>query len=285
VQSGTGSLVAELNGTTVATQYDQLKVNGTVSLGGPLTAQLTYAAKNNDTFIIIDNNGTGDAVTGTFNGLIEGATFNVNSATVQISYKGGDGNDVTLKVISPPTAAAPKVSGIQVNDGSAQRSRFTSLRVTFDQIVALPSTPATAFELKRQSDNAVVTLSPTIDNSGSGTVVTFTFTGGPLDYGSLADGRYTLTAKTALIGSAGGALDGDGNGTGGDDYLLIGDPATNKLFRLFGDGDGSGQIDLLDFAAFRGAYGSLSSAFSFDGTGPVDLVDFAQFRSRYGMSV
>jgi hypothetical protein len=47
------------------------------------------------TFTIINNDGT-DAVTGTFAGLAQGATFVVGGETFQINYKGGDGNDVTL---------------------------------------------------------------------------------------------------------------------------------------------------------------------------------------------
>jgi Metallo-peptidase family M12B Reprolysin-like len=286
-QSGTGSLNVELTGTTVATQYDQLVVNGTVSLGGPLVATLTYPAKVNDTFIIINNDGTADAVTGTFNGLIEGKTFSVNGATVQISYKGGDGNDVQLKVIAVPSAP-PRVSAFQINDGSAQRSRITSLRVTFDQNVALPAMPATAFELKRQGDGAVVALSPSVDDTGPGTVVTFTFTGGPLDFGSLADGRYTLTAKSALIASAGGALDGDNNGAAGGDYILAsaapGDPPTN-IFRLFGDINGDGAVAANDFVAFRQSFNGLNSIFDSDGDGFVSASDFVQFRNRFNTSI
>ena len=47
--------------------------------------------------IIIQNDGS-DTVTGTFNGLAQGATVTVGSFTGRINYFGGDGNDVTIEV-------------------------------------------------------------------------------------------------------------------------------------------------------------------------------------------
>jgi hypothetical protein len=52
------------------------------------------------TFTNIDNDGA-DAVIGTFNGLPEGATVHSLNGLTQISYVGGDGNDVTLTTFRP----------------------------------------------------------------------------------------------------------------------------------------------------------------------------------------
>ncbi|VTR93771.1 Uncharacterized protein OS=Skermanella stibiiresistens SB22 GN=N825_07995 PE=4 SV=1: Autotrns_rpt: Autotrns_rpt: Autotrns_rpt: Autotrns_rpt: VCBS [Gemmata massiliana] len=93
----------ELNGTTVGTQYDQANVTGAVSLGGTLSVTLGFTPALGSTFVITANDGT-DAVTGTFTGLAEGATFSVSGQTFQISYVGGTGNDVTLTVLESPTA-------------------------------------------------------------------------------------------------------------------------------------------------------------------------------------
>jgi len=174
---------------------------------------------------------------------------------------------------------AAKVSAVEINGGAAQRSRVTTLKVTFDQSVALPPNPADAFLLKRQGDNAIVTLNAV----PTGNAATLTFAAGPLDFGSLADGRYTLTVLAAEIPN----LDGDGDGTAGDDYVLVGAPGVGpNLFRLFGDADGSGSVDALDFGAFRQAFGSASNlAFDFDGSGSVDALDFGQFRQRFGTAV
>ncbi len=86
----------QLNGTTAGSGYDQLKVNGTVTLNGNLNVDLLPGFVNvNDTFTIIVNDDS-DAVVGTFNGLSEGGLFSVSGDYFQISYEGGDGNDVTL---------------------------------------------------------------------------------------------------------------------------------------------------------------------------------------------
>ena len=90
---------------------------------------------------------------------------------------------------------SPPAIGDQCADQRRRCPAITVDRVsvTFDQHVSLPADPASAFQLKRQFDNAVVTLAAAVDDSGSDTVVTLTFTGGPVQSGSLADGRYTLT--------------------------------------------------------------------------------------------
>ena len=96
-QTSTGDLNIEIGGTTVGTQYDQLIVNGTVTLNGDLNLSLinSFVPTNGNTFTIIDNDGT-DAVSGTFSGLAQGATVVLGNTTFQISYAGGTGNDVVL---------------------------------------------------------------------------------------------------------------------------------------------------------------------------------------------
>jgi len=171
-----------------------------------------------------------------------------------------------------------RVGTVAVNDGSPQRSRVTSLRAMFDLPVTLPANPADAFLLKRQWDNAAVGLAAAV----AGNAVTLTFTGGPLDFGSLADGRYTLTVSAAQVN--GGNFDGDGDGTPGDDFVLVGTP-TNGLFRLFGDADGDGDVDAVDFSAFRAAFGGSGATFDFDGDGDIDAADFGAVRQRFGAGV
>src|SRR5262249_52510918 len=147
--------------------------------------------------------------------------------------------------------APPIVISVQINDGSAQRSRVTSLTVSFDVPVSLPPNPADAFQLQRQSDNAFVSLTAI----QTGNVVTLNFNPGTaIDFGSLADGRYTLTVLAANVSATAGALDGNGDGTGGDDYVLASPTAPNPpsgIFRFFGDLDGDGDVDASNFLTFR----------------------------------
>ena len=62
-------------------------------------------------------------------------------------------------------------------------------------------------------------------------------------------------------------------------------------YRLFGDNDGDGDVDAVDFLAFRNTFGFSSGdpgynpAFSWDGDSDVDAHDFLEFRSRFGTSI
>ncbi|MCX6020459.1 MAG: CSLREA domain-containing protein, partial [Chloroflexi bacterium] len=95
------TLTAEINGTTVGTQYTQYNVTGTVALNGAaLQVTLGYTPAMGNSFIIVNNDGT-DAITGTFSGLSEGATLAVSNRALRISYMGGTGNDVTLTAMQP----------------------------------------------------------------------------------------------------------------------------------------------------------------------------------------
>lgn len=109
--------------------YDQVLVTGTVDVTG---ATLNIIPFNNftptvgDQFVIIANDGS-DAVTGTFNGLAEGATVTVGTATYSISYKGVDastGNDVVLTATAVTATPSP---------------------VTVTGATATPATPNTGF--------------------------------------------------------------------------------------------------------------------------------------------
>jgi hypothetical protein len=60
-------------------------------------------------FVLILNDNT-DAVTGTFNGLPQNATVNVNGQSFQVRYNGGTGNDVVL-VRGAGTAGAQLANG------------------------------------------------------------------------------------------------------------------------------------------------------------------------------
>ncbi len=103
-----GSYDVELGGTSVTNcEYDNMVVTGAVDLGSDTTLNLSlvsgYAPSKDDTYSIILNDDT-DAISGAFKGLDEGEKFTLGSYTYQISYKGGDGNDITVKVTGTPSA-------------------------------------------------------------------------------------------------------------------------------------------------------------------------------------
>src|SRR5207244_1994171 len=100
--------------------------------------------------------------------------------------------------------------------------------------------------------------------------------------GSLADGVYQLTIVASSVqDAAGNLLDGNGDGTGGDNYQTP-MSGTGRIFRLYGDSNGDGTVAASDFIQFRLAFGGTSSIFDFDGNLSTDALDFGQFRLRFG---
>jgi autotransporter-associated beta strand protein len=282
VSFATGSFLSiELNGPAAGTEYDQLKVNGTVTLNnadltGTLGTGFTPIAGTQ--FIIVDNDGV-DPISGTFNGLAEGSVAVIGGLPFTVSYIGGTGNDVVLTRV-----AAPRVLSTLVNQGATQRSRVTSITVTFDTVVAFASTPGAAFTLIRNSDSAIISFTATASVVGGMTVVTLdNFTGTATEFLSLADGRYTLTALANQITAGGVQLDGNGDGTPGDNFTF-GDP--QGLFRFFGDINGDRNVDIADFGVFSSTFGLTSgqmgfiSAFDYNQDGVIDIADFGQFSIR-----
>ncbi|MGA3144659.1 MAG: autotransporter-associated beta strand repeat-containing protein [Verrucomicrobiota bacterium] len=97
--SSLGNFTAELTGPNPGVGgYDQLNVTGTASLASAtltVIPNFTTPVSIGQQFTII-NNDLADAITGTFNGLANGAQFSTGGYTFRINYAGGTGNDVVL---------------------------------------------------------------------------------------------------------------------------------------------------------------------------------------------
>jgi hypothetical protein len=198
---------------------------------------------------------------------------------------------------------------VVVNDGSAQRSEVQSIAVTFSAPVTFSggtANAATAFQLKHLTDGHTVTLAAAVSADSQGrTVVTLSFSGAETDplsgqhggISSLADGQYQLTILGgAVTGANGLALDGNANGTAGSNYVsptdtLGGGAGQLHLYRLFGDTNGDGVVDMTDLGQFRSALNAgVGDAFYLsyldaDNSGFVDQMDLGQFRSRFNANV
>jgi hypothetical protein len=123
--SSASTFAVELNGTTPGSGlhgHDQLNVRGTVALSNAtLKVSMGFTPGVGDTFTIIQNDLT-DAVTGTFKGLTNGATFKSGLVGLRIRYAGASGtaNDVVLivtQVDSPPPLwlLAPTAAGTNLS--------------------------------------------------------------------------------------------------------------------------------------------------------------------------
>jgi hypothetical protein len=194
----------------------------------------------------------------------------------------GSAADIGAYEVQP---APPRVSGVVVDGGAVQRSRVTSLQVTFSTIVSFTSTVANSFTLTRTGGGSV-SFSASTSIMGGVTVVTLNgFVGSATEFGSLADGRYTLTVLASQITANGQQLDGNGDGIGGDNSTF-GD--AQGLFRFFGDVNGDQTVNGLDLGFFRNAFGTQTgdanylSYLDLNGDGVINGFDLGQFRTRFG---
>ena len=209
-------------------------------------------------------------------GLLDGETF----ARVRVSSIGGlastgpaaDGEveDVRISIVTP------QVESVIVNGGRSTRSELTSIDVLFDSSLMATSEN---FQLRdlvtNQFIDAFLVDSLVTDNQS---LATLTFVAGtgvvdsetPELLSTLADGRYELRYLVDGI-----AID-----------------RVDTFFRKYGDTDQSDSVGLLDFAAFRSAFGSsfqsgssdsgYDSSLDADRDGLIGLTDFAFFRNAFG---
>jgi hypothetical protein len=171
-----------------------------------------------------------------------------------------------VRLLPPP----PMVSSIAVNDGAAQRSRVTSLTVTFDH--AITNLPASAVSVALRTPGGPVPIGATIvvtQADVDGKVWTITFTGAGLEAGSLADGVYDVSIDQTQVA---------------DSFAQVGTGTSSVMFhRLFGDSDGDRDTDALDLNAIRAITNKPASFlwyFDNDNDGDVDANDFAAGRLR-----
>ena len=84
---------------------DPLDTLGLIINGSELADKIAGSSFNDTIY----GNGGDDAINGTFDNLPEGATLDAGSGlTFRISYTGGDGNDVTLTLLSQTGAVAAR---------------------------------------------------------------------------------------------------------------------------------------------------------------------------------
>jgi hypothetical protein len=92
-----------------------------VSLGTQKTLNLrlssTFVPSLGQEFVLIDNDGS-DAISGSFSGLPEGAILSLNGADFEISYVGGDGNDLSVTCVFAPRSWNGSVNALWSTPGN-----------------------------------------------------------------------------------------------------------------------------------------------------------------------
>ena len=84
-----------------------------------------FSAPAGSSFLILDNRSAA-SITGTFSGMPQGSRFGVEGLTFEISYQGGDGNDVVLTRVANP-AASNVVAVVSAGQMVIQAQGFASV--------------------------------------------------------------------------------------------------------------------------------------------------------------
>jgi len=171
----------DLNGTTVGTEYDQVNVLGTIDLNSAtLNVAVGFTPTVGQTFTILSNDDV-DAVVGTFAGLPEGGLVTVGSDVLQISYVGGDGNDVVLTVLTVSTVSLTN-SLVTVSPASIQPGDTATVTLQAKD----------AFGNNETSGGLTVVFALGSVSGGQGTFSSVTDNN---------DGTYTATFTGTVVGS------------------------------------------------------------------------------------
>ncbi len=261
----------------------------TVFNSGPLAA--AYTVTSSAPWLQIVSAGTASlAAQGSTNvGLsINAAGLSAGTYSVDLTYSlaGPTGPIIkraTLQLTVTPAVPIPALISTQIGDGTAQRSIISSLTLTFNT----PVNPAAgAFTLARLTTDASGNVLTTTDvssgitwsnPSGDGITWVIAFVANSVigeAYGNLVDGMYRLTLHAADIANSAGRLSG-------------GDQTLPTFFRLFGDVNGDGSVNLTDYRAFKLAYLSaagdpaFNDAFDVNGDGQINLSDYRAFKNNY----
>ena len=172
-------------------------------------------------------------------------------------------------------AVPPTVANVQVDNGASQRSMVRSLTVVFSDLIQYVGDPTAAFTLSKQA-GGTVSLSVNTVTVGSHSEAILNFLS-DATFGSLDDGRYTLTVNASQVQSLSGAN-------------LAADSVTD-FHRMFGDVNGDQIINGLDFGFFKNAFGTqvgdpnYLDYLDYNGDGVINGFDFGQFRTRFGTSL
>ena len=206
------------------------------------------------------------------------ATDAVGDATVVWSATGSPLSGIIAQRFAPPPAPT---ATLKVDDGSGQRSSIRYLTLTFNTLVNIATGGVT---LTGPSGNVALAFDYSA-STATQTVARMTFSGAGVTPIGLVNGHYTLTLISTSITNLNGVnYDGNGDGTPGPN-------GTMAFHRWFGDVDGDGDVDALDFIVLRLQIGSDSSQAGFkywfdaDGDGSISTYDMLVFRLCFGTNI
>ena len=200
LSSGSTFSVA-LDGLTPGTGYSQLTVSGTVTLdNATLDATALPMATGNNQFMIIDNTGS-SPVSGIFAGHPEGTEVTISNQPYQISYKGGDGNDVVLtSLVNSTTTVASSVVSAAYGAPISLTATVMSADSSFTQVPTGEvtfSNGSTVLGMAQLNSSGVATLDNAPLPVGANNAITATYSGDTSFAASTSAAAPTVTVSPA----------------------------------------------------------------------------------------
>ncbi|MFP4054328.1 MAG: carbohydrate-binding protein, partial [Phycisphaerae bacterium] len=182
-------------------------------------------------------------------------------------------NWIEFEAISPPT-----VTQVVRDGGTGSPDELNQLAFAFNKDVSASLTASDLAVYNDTSDQPVDNSAVTMTwDAGSNTA---TFDVSPL---GLTAGYYTFTlAATDVTDEGGNPLDGDGDGTGGDDF------STQLLVAPAGDANTDGKVSLADLSSLAGNWDSTTATWEegdFNGDGKVSLGDLSALAGNWNANV
>jgi hypothetical protein len=208
--AGNGTLKIRIGGNTAGVTYDQLEVNGTLSLAGTLQVSQfnKFIPELNDTFLIVQND-TPDPVAGTFSMLPPGSHIMVSgqnelgqpyTATFRIDYNGGQfSNGVILTNLTSPTTVAVGNASVEVPLGTNATNTGTWGDFRSSDPVTLSASIGTIVQNGTDANGTWSWSYPTAGKSPGAQTVTITADDG---HGGVSQTTFTLTIDKAATTSA-----------------------------------------------------------------------------------
>jgi subtilisin family serine protease len=175
--------------------------------------------------------------------------------------------------------------GPQPSSWLQQKSEINDVRISFSEEVALTPADLVLTNLGVDADNVADIVVPLTVNhltqSGTDWIITFA-------QGELADGAYQLVINPSLSDRAGLLLDGDGDGTGGDAFIITASDA-NGFYKLTSDFNGDRGVSVFDFSTFSYWFGTAVPAapsyVDMNIDGGVSVFDFTLFSNNFGTGI
>jgi hypothetical protein len=192
---------------------------------------------------------------------------------VQVS----DGTSVAVETFAVTVADinGPIVTQVERNAGDGRYDQLTSLAFTFSEDISGSLNPSDLVIVDADTGRVIDTSGAAVAWSPS-TMAARWF----LNQVDLGIGRYEVSIRASgITDAAGNPLDGNGDGTAGDNYMR------EEVVTFAGDADLDLVVDFRDFVALANNFGSTSATWGegdFLGDRTVDFSDFVALANNFG---